>query len=53
MQVPLEAVRAATKDDHGVDAVVVAVQPEVSRLGAMERYSGAAGPTRALLCSSA
>lgn len=37
-QVPLEAARAATKDGRRVDAVVVAVQPEVSRLGAMERY---------------
>lgn len=37
-QVPLQAARAATKDDRRVDAVVVAVQPEVSRLGAMERY---------------
>ncbi|WP_068265115.1 zeta toxin family protein [Janibacter limosus] len=37
-QVPLEAARAARKDGRRVDAVVVAVQPEVSRLGTMERY---------------
>lgn len=37
-QVPLEAARAARKDGRRVDAIVVAVQPEVSRLGTMERY---------------
>lgn len=37
-QVPLQAARAAAKDGRRVDAVVVAVQPEVSRLGTMERY---------------
>lgn len=37
-QVPLETARAARKDGRRVDAVVVAVQPEVSRLGTMERY---------------
>ena len=37
-QVPLEAARVAHKDGRRVDAVVVAVQPEVSRLGTMERY---------------
>lgn len=37
-QVPLEAARAARKDGRRIDAVVVAVQPEVSRLGTMERY---------------
>lgn len=37
-QVPLAAARSARKDGRRVAAVVVAVQPEVSRLGAMERY---------------
>lgn len=37
-QVPLEGARAAKADGRRVDAVLVAVQPEVSRLGTMERY---------------
>lgn len=37
-QVPLEGAREARAAGRRVDAVVVAVQPEVSRLGAMERY---------------
>lgn len=37
-QVPLEGARLAREDGRRVEAVVVAVQPEVSRLGAMERY---------------